>query len=285
MKIPKYSIKLIVDKRSKFYKQAVHYDGSVLSIMRILHREFSGADRELHLVVLLDFQRRVIGVSITGIGSLTEVSARPRDIFKLALQCNAASIITAHNHPGGVAFPSSADRKVNSILEEAGRALGVLVEDNIILGEVRDYFSFREERDRKVVRKLKDDRARVVKESLRRIQRGNACARDIVLAAADTLATVPGLLGAERIPAIEKVIQDVKPIIQSDKRIRRMTRNRANEIMYLANEMLPVYEKGDFFSLNRIEQVLGFDLTPPKKPLTIPVVDFFELPGEEKRKR
>jgi hypothetical protein len=277
--VPRYHLKLIVDKRSKFFKHQFRYDGTVASIWPILHREFSGADRELYLVVLLDYQWRVIGVSVIGVGSLTEVCGRARDIFKLALHANAAFIITAHNHPGGAAFPSSADRESYSIIEEAGRALGVPLEDNIILGEGREYFSFREESNRKAVRKLKEERASAVKRSLRRIEQGNASAKDVLFVAAKNLLEVPGLPGAERISVIEKVIQDVKPIAQSAKRIRRMTRNRANEIMYLAHEMLPVYEKGDFFSVNRIEQVLGFDLSPPKKPMTIPVVDFFEIPG------
>jgi len=284
MNIPKYHLKLIVDKRSRYHKEQIRYDGRAASVLPVLRREFNGADRELHLVVLLDNQWRVIGTSVTGIGSLREVSARPRDVFKLALVANAAYIIVAHNHPGGVAFPSAADRESHALMEKAGENLGVLLLDNIILGEGREYHSWREEHDRSRAHKLKAERDRAIKKSLRRIQQGTACARDVVLAAADALGKVPGMTRPEQVATISKVIVDLGPIVRSRKRIRRVTRSRAGELLYLAVEMLPVYEKGDFFSLNRIEQVLGFDIEPPKKPVTVPIVDFFEMKRSAKMK-
>ncbi|NWN23023.1 hypothetical protein GY661_24550, partial [Escherichia coli] len=46
----------------------------------------------------------------------------------------AGAIIVVHNHPSGDATPSKADIDITRQLIEAGRTLGVLVHDHLVVG-------------------------------------------------------------------------------------------------------------------------------------------------------
>src|SRR3954465_4897428 len=85
----------------------------------------------------------IIGMNTVSIGTLSESLVHPREVFKGAILANAAGIIVVHNHPSGNAFASEADLSVTSTLKDAGRILGIPVEDHIIIGE-EAFFSFRQ---------------------------------------------------------------------------------------------------------------------------------------------
>jgi len=70
-------------------------------VSAILHQYLEGTDRENLCAVLLNQKNEIVGVSTISIGSLTASVAHPREIFKVAILANCASIIIAHNHPSG----------------------------------------------------------------------------------------------------------------------------------------------------------------------------------------
>jgi len=57
-------------------------------------------------------------VNVASIGSLNNSIVHPREIFKVAVLSNAASIIVYHNHPSGDVTPSSEDINVTKRLKE-----------------------------------------------------------------------------------------------------------------------------------------------------------------------
>ena len=67
----------------------------------------------------------------------------PREIFRVELSKNAASIILVHNHPSGDPSPSDGDIEVMRRVMEAGRLIGINVQDHIIIGD-GEFISFRE---------------------------------------------------------------------------------------------------------------------------------------------
>lgn len=85
-------------------------------------------------VLHLNIKHRIIGRSIISVGSATETVAHPRDIFRTAIQKDAARIVVAHNHPSGSTEPSSEDLALTRQLLEGGRMLGLPVLDHLILG-------------------------------------------------------------------------------------------------------------------------------------------------------
>jgi DNA repair protein RadC len=89
-----------------------------------------------HLVVLtLTTRNRVIARHIISSGTLDAAIVHPRDVFRVAIQDNAAKIIVAHNHPSGDATPSDDDILVTKRLATAGKILGIALIDHVIIGE------------------------------------------------------------------------------------------------------------------------------------------------------
>jgi len=106
-------------------------------VANILMPKMRSLDKE-HLVILcLDPRNRILnGSEVTiSIGSLDVNIVDPREVFKVALAKNAASIILAHNHPSGDPSPSSDDIKITKRLMEAGDLMGIGVLDHIIFGD------------------------------------------------------------------------------------------------------------------------------------------------------
>jgi len=106
-------------------------------VANILMPKMRSLDKE-HLVILcLDPRNRILnGSEVTiSIGSLDVNIVDPREVFKVALAKNAASIILAHNHPSGDPGPSTDDIKITKRLMEAGDLMGIGVLDHIIFGD------------------------------------------------------------------------------------------------------------------------------------------------------
>ncbi|ALA55232.1 JAB domain-containing protein [Shouchella clausii] len=101
-------------------------------------------DREVLLVMLLNIKNKVIGLHRCHVGSLNSSVVHPREVFKVAIMSNAASIIVSHNHPSGDTEPSAQDVEVTKRLREAGLILGIELLDHIIVTYSGDYVSLRE---------------------------------------------------------------------------------------------------------------------------------------------
>ncbi len=103
-------------------------------IARVLIEYLEGCDREHFVIAMLSARSQLIGVHTCHIGALTSCIVSARDVFKIALMVNAASIIVGHNHPSGNLEPSREDIKISRQLVQAGRMIGVEVLDSLIIG-------------------------------------------------------------------------------------------------------------------------------------------------------
>jgi DNA repair protein RadC len=65
-------------------------------------------DHEIFACLFLDNRHRVIAFDELFRGTIDGASVYPREVVKAALRHNAAAVILAHNHPSGVAEPSTA---------------------------------------------------------------------------------------------------------------------------------------------------------------------------------
>ena len=74
-----------------------------------LRLKLATRQNEVFMALWLDAQNRLIKADELFTGTLTQTSVYPREVVKAALANNAAAVILAHNHPSGVAEPSSAD--------------------------------------------------------------------------------------------------------------------------------------------------------------------------------
>ncbi len=67
-------------------------------------------------------------------GTIDSASVYPREVVKKALEHNAAALIIAHNHPSGVAEPSTADERITIRLKEALGLVDIRLLDHFIIG-------------------------------------------------------------------------------------------------------------------------------------------------------
>ena len=89
--------------------------------------------QEIFLVLFLDTQHRVLASEELFHGTLNQTSVYPREVVKRSLAHNAAAVILAHNHPSGVAEPSSSDQMLTDALKEALSLVDVRVLDHFIV--------------------------------------------------------------------------------------------------------------------------------------------------------
>lgn len=85
-------------------------------------------------VLYLDVRNRLIFDHHVADGSIDEAAIHPREVVKKALDLGATALILVHNHPSGSPEPSRADIQVTSRIAEAGRLLGIVVHDHVIIG-------------------------------------------------------------------------------------------------------------------------------------------------------
>lgn len=104
-----------------------------LNDVELLLADIRTKKQEHFILLTIDGADRLINRHIVSIGTVNSSMIHPRDVFSRAIEDNAASIIVAHNHPGGSVTPSQADIEVTSRLLEAGKLLGIHLQQHIIL--------------------------------------------------------------------------------------------------------------------------------------------------------
>ena len=95
--------------------------------------DFRDSKREHFAAFYLDTQGRVIERQIISIGTLDTSLVHPREVFEPAVSLRAASIVVAHNHPSGTLEPSKEDRALTLRLNEAGKILGIYLDQHVIV--------------------------------------------------------------------------------------------------------------------------------------------------------
>jgi len=86
--------------------------------------------------LFLDNRHRIISFEELFRGTIDGASVHPREVVRRALERNAAAVILAHNHPSGVAEPSSADTRLTERLKQALALIDVRVLDHLIVGDL-----------------------------------------------------------------------------------------------------------------------------------------------------
>lgn len=115
-----------------------------LHAYHLVKDELERERRELFVVILQDVKGCAIGYHVVAIGTLSNALVHPREVFYPAIRHHAATIILAHNHPSGDPTPSPQDHEVTASLIEAGRLMGIPVNDHLIIGD-KTYVSLRQQ--------------------------------------------------------------------------------------------------------------------------------------------
>ena len=89
--------------------------------------------KEKFLVVCLNSANKIIKYETISIGNLNSSVVHAREVFKVAIENNSASIILLHNHPSGNPAPSAGDINITKKLVEAGKIIDIQVFDHVII--------------------------------------------------------------------------------------------------------------------------------------------------------
>lgn len=93
-------------------------------------------------ILHLNTQNRLIRDEVLSDGTIDEASFHIREIVRRAIELGSASIIVAHNHPGGSPTPSLVDIDLTRRLANACGTIGITLVDHIIVAS-EGHASFR----------------------------------------------------------------------------------------------------------------------------------------------
>ena len=115
-----------------------HALSSWSSLMDYCKTTMAHRDTEQFRVLYLDRKNVLIADEEQGKGTVDHVPVYPREVVKRALEVNASALILVHNHPSGDPTPSRADVDMTRQIEQAAKAVGVVLHDHVIVGKEQD---------------------------------------------------------------------------------------------------------------------------------------------------
>lgn len=114
------------------------------SLFQYFIPKFLGKEQETLLVACFDNANQMLGCEKVAEGTAHYLHIPIQKIVRFAFKYNSQSIVLAHNHPSGLALPSSSDQLNTIELKKALQALEITLVDHIIIGKNSDYISMKE---------------------------------------------------------------------------------------------------------------------------------------------
>jgi len=112
-------------------KAAIHSPADAAALVEY---EMSAFPQEHLWIILLDTRNRLIAIERLYQGTLNASTVRIGELFRAAIQKNAAALIIVHNHPSGDPSPSPEDVNLTRSAVQAGKMLDIDVLDHLVIG-------------------------------------------------------------------------------------------------------------------------------------------------------
>lgn len=130
-------ISLVRDLNKRIALSEIH-EGIVFDRLSIvgnfLMNYYIGIQNERCIMLMMDNSMRLLKIEVLSEGSVNATDIDYRKLAILALKNNASCVIMAHNHPNGLAIPSSEDRLATKNADAALSSIGVTLFEHIIVG-------------------------------------------------------------------------------------------------------------------------------------------------------
>lgn len=133
-----YALNLALEIATRYLEERLIRTDALTSpglVKQFLQAKLRDLDYEVFACLLLDNQHRVIKYVELFRGTIDGASVYPREVVKATLAHSAAAVILVHNHPSGIAEPSSADRAITERLKKALDLVDIRVLDHLIVGD------------------------------------------------------------------------------------------------------------------------------------------------------
>lgn len=108
-----------------------------------LFLKFIGRTDEVIAIILTDAKNKIVYEGVVSYGSCNSVEIHIRKIVELIILYNASGIIFGHNHPSGLAVPSTEDLETTKHLQQLFETMNISFIDHIIVAE-DDYVSLKD---------------------------------------------------------------------------------------------------------------------------------------------
>ena len=129
----------LLDVHARWMEARLARDGAPLTspahTRRYIEARLRGYRSEVFACLFLSNRHQVIAWETLFSGTLDGTSVHPRVVVRRALVHNAGAIVCAHNHPGGSAQASHADRAITKRLAEALALVDVRLIDHFVVGD------------------------------------------------------------------------------------------------------------------------------------------------------
>lgn len=108
----------------------------------MLMEKYIGIKNEVFSIMSFNSKGEVCGFDFLSSGDVASVGITSRMVVETALKRNAVGLVLCHNHPGGVATPSTADLNVTRMINDVLKQININFIDHIIVCD-DDYVSLR----------------------------------------------------------------------------------------------------------------------------------------------
>lgn len=99
-----------------------------------------GEEREIFGCLFLSNDHQLLAYRELFFGTINQAMIYPREVVKAALELNAAAVVAVHNHPSGLAEPSTTDRITTQELSEALALVDIRLLDHMIVAGTKTVF-------------------------------------------------------------------------------------------------------------------------------------------------
>ncbi len=138
-------IKAVFEIGRRISTQTTSYKSKELTdpkkVYQLIKSKLKDYHKEHFYVIVLNSRNH--SITEVSVGNLDASIVHPREVFEEAIKNKAAFVIFVHNHPSGDPEPSEDDLKITKRLVEAGKIMGIEVNDHIIITK-NGFFSFKE---------------------------------------------------------------------------------------------------------------------------------------------
>ena len=143
LKLLRIFFNICLEEKSKISKNIKLNTLTVEDVKNIMLTKFISTDEENVMLAIFNEKRKIVFCDFVERGTLRFVDVDFKKLVSLAFKYNAKYLIIAHNHPSGIALPSSEDIKITEQLDYTLKNLGMKLLDHLIFCE-DDCVSLRE---------------------------------------------------------------------------------------------------------------------------------------------
>ncbi len=138
------ALKLIHEVARKFLETRMHertFLRGSSDVYDYLRHSMRDLDVEVFKVLFLDARHAVMHIEDLFSGTMSYNVIYLRELLRRSLNCNAAGLVVAHNHPSGDPNPSPEDKHLTRDIVFATSLIEVKLLDHVIVGE-EGFYSF-----------------------------------------------------------------------------------------------------------------------------------------------